>query len=132
MEAKEVEEEKEQTMQNTETTTNESLELKDVTVESMIAEMKGIPTREELMEMLRNQVVEVTFLKLDGEERKMPCTLIPSLLPAVAKDDSVIQKRAREISDKVIAVWAIESNGFRSFRYDRVTKVEVVARTGTG
>lgn len=127
-----MEEEMEQTMQNTETTTNKSLEMKDVTVESMIAEMKGIPTKEQLMEMLRNHVVEVTFLKLDGEERKMPCTLIPSLLPAVTKNEILSQKKVREISDKVVAVWAIESNGFRSFRYDRVTKVEVVAHESTG
>ena len=125
MAAKAVQEEKEQTMQNTETTTTPSL------VSETIAQMKGIPTREELMEMLRKEVVEVTFLKLDGEERKMPCTLIPSLLPDVTKDESLTQKKVREISDKVVAVWAIESKGFRSFRYDRVTKVEVIAHEGT-
>jgi hypothetical protein len=36
------------------------------------------------------------------------------------------KKKIREISDKVIAVWAIESNAFRSFRYDRVKKVQVI------
>ena len=97
-------------------------------VENTIATLKGIPTREDLMEMLRKEVVEVTFLKLDGDERKMPCTLMPSLLPAATKDDPMTQKKVREISDKVCAVWAIESKGFRSFRYDRVTKVEVLLR----
>ena len=52
-------------------------------VQDTVAALKGIPTKEELMEMLRESVVEVTFLKLDG---------------------------------------------FRSFRYDRVTKVEVLLR----
>ena len=84
------------------------------------------------MEMLRKEVVEVTFLKLDGEERRMPCTLMPSLLPAATKDDPMTQKKVREISDKVCAVWAIESKGFRSFRYDRVTKVEVLLRETIG
>jgi hypothetical protein len=120
MAVKAVQEEKEQTMQNTETTTTPSL------VSETIAQMKGIPTREELMEMLRKEVVEVTFLKLDGEERKMPCTLVPSMLPPATKEDPLTQKKVREISDKVIAVWAIESKGFRSFRYDRITKVEVL------
>ena len=78
------------------------------------------------MEMLHKEVVEVTFLKLDGEERKMPCTLIPSFLPPAKKDDPLTQKKVREISDKVVAVWAIESKGFRSFRYDRVTNVKVL------
>ena len=91
-----------------------------------IAALKGIPTKEQLMEMLHKEVVEVTFLKLDGEERKMPCTLIPSFLPKATKEDPLTQKKVREISDKVVAVWAIESKGFRSFRYDRVTNVKVL------
>ena len=98
------------------------------TVQDTIATLKGIPTKEELMEMLRKEVVEVTFLKLDGDKRKMPCTLKPSFLPPATKDDPMSQKKVREISDKVVAVWAIESKGFRSFRYDRVTKVELIAK----
>jgi len=95
-------------------------------VADTVASLKGIPTRDELMELLRKEIVEVTFKKLDGDERKMPCTLIESFLPPAKKDDAMTQKKVREISDKVCAVWAIESKGFRSFRYDRVTKVEVI------
>ena len=98
------------------------------TVESTVASLKGIPTRDELMETLRKEVVEVTFLKLNGDERKMPCTLITSFLPPAKKDDAITQKKVREVSDKVCAVWAVEAKGFRSFRYDRVTKVEVIAK----
>ena len=98
------------------------------TVESTVASLKGIPTRDELMETLRKEVVEVTFLKLNGDERKMPCTLITSFLPPAKKDDAITQKKVREVSDKVCAVWAVESKGFRSFRYDRVTKVEVIEK----
>jgi hypothetical protein len=107
-------------MTNTETATNESL------ASDTVAALKGIPTRTELMETLRKEIVEVTFLKLDGDERKMPCTLITSFLPPAKKDDPMTQKKVREVSDKVCAVWAIEAKGFRSFRYDRVTKIEVV------
>jgi len=46
------------------------------------------------------------------------------MLPPATKDDAVTQKKVREVSDKVCAVWAIESKGFRSFRYDRIDKVE--------
>ena len=117
-----MEDEKEQTMQNTDTVGTES------SVSETVATLKGIPTKEQLMEMLRKEVVEVTFLKLDGDERKMPCTLMPSFLPPATKEDPMTQKKVREISDKVVAVWAVESKGFRSFRYDRVTKVEVLLR----
>jgi hypothetical protein len=122
MEEKAMEGEKEQTMTNTETVGTES------SVSETVATLKGIPTKEQLMEMLRKEVVEVTFLKLDGDERKMPCTLMPSFLPPATKEDPLTQKKVREISDKVVAVWAVESKGFRSFRYDRVTKVEVLLR----
>ena len=109
-------------MTNTETNTIES------SISDTVAALKGIPTRSELMETLRKEVLEVTFKKLNGDERKMPCTLITSFLPPAKKDDAITQKKVREVSDKVCAVWAVESKGFRSFRYDRVTKVEVIAK----
>ena len=95
-------------------------------VQKTVAALKGIPTREQLMETLAKDVCVVTFKKLNGDERKMPCTLIPQFLPPAKKDDAITQKKVREISDKVCAVWAIESQGFRSFRYDRVSEVEVI------
>ena len=80
------------------------------------------------METLRKEVAVVTFKKLNGDERKMPCTLIPAFLPTAKKDDPMSQKKVRELSDKVCAVWAVEAKGFRSFRYDRITHVEVIDR----
>jgi electron transfer flavoprotein alpha/beta subunit len=98
------------------------------TVEQTVASLKGIPTREQLMETLKKEVAVVTFKKLNGDERKMPCTLITDFLPPAKKDDTITQKKVREISDKVCAVWAVESKGFRSFRYDRVTSIEIIAK----
>jgi|TARA_B110000858_G_scaffold186615_1_gene229988 hypothetical protein len=99
---------------------------KSLQVADTVATLKGIPTKEELYKLLQKEVVEVTFTKLNGDERKMPCTLIESFLPPAKKDDAITQKKVREISDKVIAVWALESKGFRSFRYDRVKNIEVM------
>jgi len=112
-----MEEEKAQTMKNTETAGTESLETK-------IAEMRGIPTKDELLTMLKQKVVEVTFTKLDGEERVMPCTLLESYLPPAKKNEPITQKKVREISDKVVVAWAVESKGFRSFRYDRIKNIK--------
>ena len=106
----------------------QDLQTESSKVADTVAALKGIPTRDELMETLRKEVVVVTFKKLNGDERKMPCTLIESFLPPAKKDDAITQKKVREISDKVCAVWAVESKGFRSFRYDRVTNVEVIAK----
>tara|TARA_Y100000389_G_C17456052_1_gene518231 strand:- start:2357 stop:2647 length:291 start_codon:yes stop_codon:yes gene_type:complete len=89
------------------------------TIEDTVADLKGIPTRDNLIELLQKEVVEVTFTKLDGDERVMPCTLKESYFPDPKKE-------ATQKNDKVVAVWAVESQGFRSFRYDRVKAIKVL------
>ena len=96
-------------------------------LKKFVAEKKGIPTQDELYKLLKENIVEVTFTKLNGDQRIMPCTLIESYLPPAKKEDPLTQKKIREISDAVVAVWAIQSNAFRSFRYDRVTSVKVLS-----
>lgn len=88
-------------------------------VAETVAALKGIPTKEELIDLLRKEVVEVTFDKLNGDERVMPCTLIASFFPEP-------KKVTEQKHEKTISVWAIESNGFRSFHYDRVKNVKVL------
>lgn len=116
-----MEEEKEQTMQHTETITTEFL------VTETIAELKGIPTREELMAQLKNETLVVTFLKLDGDRREMTCTLQETIVPPATKSDPMSQKKVREVTDKVCSVWDVNAQGWRSFRYDRVEKVQKTA-----
>ena len=94
--------------------------------QDLVANLKGIPTKDELYKLLKEEVVEVTFTKLNGDERIMPCTLIPDYLPPAKKDEPITQEKVRKVSEEVVAVWAIESSGFRSFRYDRVTGVKVL------
>ena len=89
------------------------------TVQDTVANLKGIPTRNELIKLLQKEIVEVTFTKLNGDERIMPCTLVESFFPDPKKE-------ATQKNDKVVAVWAIESKGFRSFRYDRVKSIKVL------
>jgi hypothetical protein len=103
-------------------------------VADTVATLKGIPTKQELVEMLGNEIVDVTFQKLSGDDRKMKCTLIPSMLPPAQRDDKLSQTKIRNLEDKVFVVWAIdiEPSAWRSFRYDRVTKVEVDNYYGNG
>lgn len=73
----------------------------------------------ELKETLKRDTVTVLFEKADGSLRTMKCTLDPKILPQpVASDEEVNRNRAP--NEEVQVVWDIESNGFRSFRYDRV------------
>ena len=88
-------------------------------IKQEIANMKGIPTQKELNENLQKGTYVVTFLKLDGDERVMPCTLQAKYFPDPKKEST--QK-----NDKVVAVWALESKGFRSFRYDRLKAIKIL------
>ena len=103
-------------------------------VKETLAALKGIPTKEQLLEMLSTEVVDVTFQKLSGDERKMKCSLIPSMLPPAQRDDKLSQTKIRNLEEKTIVVWAIdiEPSAWRSFRYDRVKKVEVDKYYGNG
>ena len=98
----------------------ESLKVADT-----VASLKGVPTRQELLYLLRDNIVSVTFDKLNGDERTMRCTLIAEMLPKADKEDKLSQTRVRNLEDAVFVVWSVESNAWRSFRYDRLKKVEI-------
>jgi hypothetical protein len=91
-----------------------------------IAKLKGIPTKEELYKLLEEEVLEVTFIKLDGDKRVMTCTLKEDIKPKATKTDPLSQEKVRKVSDKVVSVWDVNAKGWRSFRYERVEKVEKV------
>ena len=87
-------------------------------VSSKVAELKGIPTKEDLNKQLRESVLIVTFNKLNGDERVMTCTKDFKLIP-----ESHRPKTDKEPPEGNVTVWDINANGWRSFKYDRVTKV---------
>jgi hypothetical protein len=92
-------------------------------VANAVAELKGIPTREALLELLQTSLVQVTFNKISGDERVMTCTLKPDHLPAATKEDPLSQTKIRNLEAENIVVWDVNANAWRSFRYNRVTKV---------
>lgn len=94
-------------------------------VADTVAAMRGVPTRKELLDLLRDEIVLITFDKLNGDERKMKCTLIPEMLPKADKEDRLSQTKIRNLEDAVFVVWSLEANAWRSFRYDRLKSVEI-------
>jgi hypothetical protein len=71
-----------------------------------------------LKQALLDDVVFVLFVKKDGTERRMTCTLKPDLLPAQTDLEEAVQKKTP--NPDVLAVWDLENQGWRSFRYDSV------------
>lgn len=66
---------------------------------------------------LFNNIVNVTFIKKDGTQRNMRCTLRADLLPAQTDLEEAVSKTPSATS---LAVWDLENEGWRSFRYDSI------------
>jgi len=93
---------------------------KDITfVKEAMAMLKGIPTQDVLIKTLQEKTAIVTFLKLDGDERIMTCTKDLKVIPEVNHPKT--DKKAKEGN---VNVWDLNAKGWRSFKYDRVKKVE--------
>lgn len=76
-----------------------------------------------LKQLLVSGVYEVTFTKVDGETRVMPCTLESSHLPpAPMKEKKVLKEEKLD----TISVWCTDKKEWRSFRVMNVTSVKAV------
>ena len=82
--------------------------------------------RETIKELLQTSIASVTFTKINGDERVMQCTLNEAHLPTATKDDTMSQKKVRDINEEVLSVWDTKAEGWRSFRIENVKSVDVV------
>jgi len=100
-------------------------------------ETKNVYTKDKLKEVLHQNVCEVTFTKVDGTVRTMPCTLREDLLPSTFSshpdslnpnefniNEGVVSKK--KPNDAVLSVWCLDKESWRSFRVENVTKVVIV------
>jgi hypothetical protein len=81
-------------------------------------------TKQELSEQLLSGVYNVTFTKVDGTERTMPCTLKEDLLPPAKLEDPLSQKKVRAINDEVMVVYCTDKQEWRSFRVANVKAIQ--------
>ena len=79
-------------------------------------------TREELQTMLRTGTYTITFTKVNGEQRSMPCTLLESYIPESEKPKGTKTLSPKQMEN--LSVYSLESQGWRSFKIDNVIKVE--------
>lgn len=81
-------------------------------------------TRDGLIDLLRHNVVTVTFTKVNGEERVMDCTLQANLIPNAPTQNGQLIVEGMNTSNN-ISVWDVKANGWRSFRIANVKNVSV-------
>jgi len=85
--------------------------------------MSAAYTRGEMLEFLHNGVCEVKFIKKNGEERNMSCTLKEDLIPKeiMPKSDS---ENWNGVDQTIGAIRVVDTNKneWRSFLVDNVLK----------
>jgi hypothetical protein len=75
--------------------------------------------REWLKSLLREQEVTIFFKKVDGTEREITCTLSENKIPA----EKMPKGTGKAKNDEICAVFDVENDGWRSFRWDSVTRI---------
>ena len=75
---------------------------------------------ERLRGVLPTTVVTVTFIKKDGSERIMKCTLDPEKLPVATVTED---KKERKKSEDTLAVYDVEAKGWRSFNLKSIKRI---------
>jgi hypothetical protein len=71
-------------------------------------------------DILRTGMCEVSFVKQDGTDRVLQCTLNQQYLPVV---EATEEKPARKKNKEVCAVFDTDLNEWRSFRYDSLKAI---------
>jgi hypothetical protein len=75
--------------------------------------------RTSLVEKLHTASAIVIFEKLNGERRTMRCTLMPEFLPESTSQVG----EGKEKSKEAAAVFDLDKNEWRSFRFDKLIDV---------
>lgn len=87
-------------------------------------------TREDLEKFFKEHAnVEVTFKKVDGEIRTMPCTLNEALLPVVVQITPTAdtpRPRVKKFNPAVMSVFCTDKQEWRSFRIENLLTVRAL------
>ena len=79
-----------------------------------------------LIDMLKVTSVEVIFIKTDGTERKMKCTLKEDIIKPYEKKTDKIKPH----KEGVLSVWDLDKEGWRSFRIDNIISYSYINDRG--
>jgi len=80
-------------------------------------------TRDGLIDMLRNNVVVITFTKVNGDERVMTCTLLANYIPNAPTQKGALVMESKH--NNTVSVWDVNANGWRSFRVENVKSISM-------
>ena len=81
--------------------------------------------RQRVKDALYNGIVIVNFTKTNGEAREMRCTLRGDMIPPAPVVEGKTVNAKKENPD-VQAVWDLDKESWRSFRFDTLNGFQVV------
>lgn len=85
-----------------------------------------------LTDMLRNGTVTVSFTKVNGEFRKMDCTLAESAIPAAMLPKPLVEGATpRKVSEESLRVFDTNKQEWRAFRWDKIQGVSFALNDGS-
>ncbi len=87
------------------------------------SELEQLLKQDELISLFKRETVNIEFTKNDGTTRAMKCTLMPEMLPAQLVEE---QPRQKAHNPDILAVFDLDKNEWRSFRWDRLLSVNGV------
>ena len=73
--------------------------------------------------LLHNGTYDITFTKVNGEMRIMPCTLESSKLPPVVVKENTTEQVQKVVKPDSMRVWCTDKQEWRSFRVMSVTAI---------
>lgn len=73
--------------------------------------------------LLHKGTYDITFTKVNGETRTMPCTLESSKLPPVVVKENAIVQVEKVVKPDSMRVWCTDKQEWRSFRVMSVTDI---------
>jgi hypothetical protein len=79
-------------------------------------------TTESISQHLKENVVEIIFTKVNGDDRVMRCTLMPDYLPEQTDIEERVPRK------DAVAVWDLEKGAWRSFRVDSIKSVSSILK----
>ena len=85
-------------------------------------DFSDVEARNWLRDLLKSEVVTLTFTKKDGTKREMLSTLCESRIPKSEKSSE--SAGTRKYSEEAQPVYDIEAKGWRSFRWDSLSMIE--------
>ena len=81
--------------------------------------------KEQLVELLKNQVVVFNYTKINGEPRQLTGTLKPELLPVQTITETQVKK---EPNPNILAVYDVEKDGWRSMKIENIIDWVVLSK----